>query len=156
MTLLQVKELDVRYKTLKGELKAVQGVSFDLEEQQTMGIVGESGCGKSTLGLALLNLMPPQGKVTHGKILLDGEDILSLDKEDLRRVRGKMVSMIFQDPMTSLNPVKKIGDHLSRRCGPTTRTSPRKKPWGRRRRYWVSSGCPRTDSPTIPISSVEA
>ena len=104
--------MDVRYKTLKGELKAVHHVSFDLAEQETMGIVGESGCGKSTLGLALLNLMPPQGKVTHGKILLDGEDILSLDKEDLRRVRGKMVSMIFQDPMTSLNPVKKIGDHF--------------------------------------------
>ncbi len=112
MTLLQVQELAVSYKTLKGELKAVQGVSFELEEQQTLGIVGESGCGKSTLGLALLNLMPPQGRVTHGKILLDGEDILTLNKEELRRVRGKMVSMIFQDPMTSLNPVKKIGDHF--------------------------------------------
>ena len=112
MTLLQVRELDVSYKTLKGELKAVQGVSFDLEEQETLGIVGESGSGKSTLGLALLNLMPPQGKVTHGQILLDGEDVLALDKEQLRRLRGKMVSMIFQDPMTSLNPVKKIGDHF--------------------------------------------
>jgi len=112
MTLLQVQELDVSYKTLKGELKAVQGVSFDLEEKETLGIVGESGCGKSTLGLALLNLMPPQGRVTHGKILLDGEDVLTLDKEQLRRLRGKMVSMIFQDPMTSLNPVKKIGNHF--------------------------------------------
>ncbi len=112
MTLLQVQDLNVSYKTLKGELKAVQGVSFELNEQETMGIVGESGCGKSTLGLALLNLMPPQGRVTRGKILLDGEDILALDKEGLRRVRGKMVSMIFQDPMTSLNPVKKIGDHF--------------------------------------------
>ena len=112
MTLLQVQEVDVRYKTLKGELKAVQRVSFDLNQQETMGIVGESGCGKSTLGLALLNLMPPQGKVTHGKILLDGEDILTLDKEQLRLARGKVVSMIFQDPMTSLNPVKKIGDHF--------------------------------------------
>ncbi len=112
MTLLKVQDLAVSYNTLKGELKAVQGVSFELNEQETLGIVGESGCGKSTLGLALLNLMPPQGKVTRGKILLDGEDILSLDKEGLRRVRGKMVSMIFQDPMTSLNPVKKIGDHF--------------------------------------------
>jgi oligopeptide/dipeptide ABC transporter ATP-binding protein len=112
MVLLEVKELDVSYTTLKGEVRAVQGVSFDLKEQETLGIVGESGCGKSTLGLALLNLMPPQGKVTHGKILLDGEDILALDKEQLRRVRGKMVSMIFQDPMTSLNPVKKIRDHF--------------------------------------------
>jgi len=112
MTLLEVKDLDVSYTTLRGELRAVQRVSFDLKEQETLGIVGESGCGKSTLGLALLNLMPPQGRVTHGKILLEGEDILTLDKEQLRRVRGKMIAMIFQDPMTSLNPVKKIGDHF--------------------------------------------
>jgi len=112
MTLLEVKELSVSYSVLKGELKAVQGVSLDLKEQETLGIVGESGCGKSTLGLAFLNLMPPQGKVTHGEILLDGEDILSLSKEQLRRVRGRKVAMIFQDPMTSLNPVKKIGDHF--------------------------------------------
>lgn len=112
MILLEVKDLDVSYTTLKGELKAVQGVSFDLEEQETLGIVGESGCGKSTLGLALLNLMPPQGRVTHGKIILEGKDILTLDKEQLRQVRGKMIAMIFQDPMTSLNPVKKIGDHF--------------------------------------------
>lgn len=112
MTLLEVKDLDVSYTTLRGELRAVQRVSFDLKEQETLGIVGESGCGKSTLGLALLNLMPPQGRVTHGQILLEGEDILTLDKEHLRRVRGKMIAMIFQDPMTSLNPVKKIGDHF--------------------------------------------
>ncbi len=112
MALLEVRNLSVSYTTMKGELKAVQGVSFDLEEEQTLGIVGESGCGKSTLGLALLNLMPPQGRVTQGEILLGGEDVLSLDKEELRRVRGKMVAMIFQDPMTSLNPVKKIGDHF--------------------------------------------
>jgi peptide/nickel transport system ATP-binding protein len=112
MALLEVKELEVSYRTLKGELKAVQGVSFELEEQETLGIVGESGCGKSTLGLALLNLMPPQGRITHGKILLEGQNILTMDKDGLRRVRGKMVSMIFQDPMTSLNPVKKIGDHF--------------------------------------------
>lgn len=112
MTLLQVQELEVSYRTPKGELKAVRGVSFDLDEQETLGIVGESGCGKSTLGLALLNLMPPQGRVTHGRILLDGEDVLTLDKEQLRRVRGKTISMIFQDPMTSLNPVKKVRDHF--------------------------------------------
>jgi len=112
MTLLKVQGLNVSYKTMKGELKAVQGVDFELEQQETLGIVGESACGKSTLGLALLNLVPPPGRVTHGRILLEGEDILSLDNERLRRTRGKVVSMIFQDPMTSLNPVKKIGDHF--------------------------------------------
>jgi oligopeptide/dipeptide ABC transporter ATP-binding protein len=112
MTLLEVRELSVSYTTLKGELKAVQSVSFDLKEQETLGIVGESACGKSTLGLSILNLLPPAGKVTHGKIILEGQDILTLNKEQLRQTRGKVVAMIFQDPMTSLNPVKKIGDHF--------------------------------------------
>jgi oligopeptide/dipeptide ABC transporter ATP-binding protein len=112
MALLEVKDLGVSYATPKGELRAVQGVSLDLQEQETLGIVGESGCGKSTLGLAVLNLMPPAGKITQGKIIIDGEDILSLRGDNLRRVRGKVVAMIFQDPMTSLNPVKKIGDHF--------------------------------------------
>jgi peptide/nickel transport system ATP-binding protein len=112
MALLSVEDLSVSYFVFKEELKAVQGVSFELKEQETLGVVGESGCGKSTLGLALLNLMPPQGKVTHGRIVLDGQDILSLDKEQTRQVRGRKIAMIFQDPMTSLNPVKKIGDHF--------------------------------------------
>ncbi|HYW82347.1 MAG TPA: ABC transporter ATP-binding protein, partial [Spirochaetia bacterium] len=112
MTLLKVQGLNVSYKTMKGELKAVQGVDFELEQEETLGIVGESACGKSTLGLALLNLVPPPGRVTDGRILLEGEDILSLDNERLRRTRGKVASMIFQDPMTSLNPVKKIGEHF--------------------------------------------
>ena len=112
MALLEVKDLAVSYNTPTGELKAVQKVSFELQEQETLGIVGESGCGKSTLGLALLDLIPPQGKVTGGKIIIEGEDILSLEGDDLRRVRGKVIAMIFQDPMTSLNPVKKIGDHF--------------------------------------------
>lgn len=112
MTLLEVQGLSVSYSVFKGELKAVQQVSFDLEEGETLGVVGESACGKSTLGLALLNLLPPAGRVTHGRILLDGVDVLLLKKEQLRQVRGRMVAMIFQDPMTSLNPVKKIGDHF--------------------------------------------
>jgi peptide/nickel transport system ATP-binding protein len=112
MALLEVRDLSVSYFVMKGELRAVQNVSFDVNEQETIGIVGESGCGKSTLGLALLNLIPPQGKVLSGRILLEGQDILSLDKERMRQVRGRMVAMIFQDPMTSLNPVKKVGDHF--------------------------------------------
>jgi peptide/nickel transport system ATP-binding protein len=112
MSLLKVEDLSVSYSVFRTELKAVQNVSFELKEQETLGVVGESGCGKSTLGLALLNLMPPQGKVIHGRILLDGQDILSLDKEKVRQLRGSKIAMIFQDPMTSLNPVKKIGDHF--------------------------------------------
>src|SRR5271157_596996 len=112
MALLEVKDLGVGYSTPRGELRAVQSVSFELREKETLGIVGESGCGKTTLGLALLDLIPPQGRITQGKIIIDGNDILSLHGDDLRRVRGKVVAMIFQDPMTSLNPVKKIRDHF--------------------------------------------
>jgi len=110
--LLEVKDLSVSYFVMRGELKAVQAVSFNVKEQETLGIVGESGCGKSTLGLTLLNLLPPQGKVVAGRILLEGQDILSFDRESMRQMRGRMVGMIFQDPMTSLNPVKKVGDHF--------------------------------------------
>jgi peptide/nickel transport system ATP-binding protein len=112
MTLLEVRDLEVAYSTMTGRVRAVQGVSFELGERETLGIVGESGCGKSTLGLAILNLVPQPGAVTGGRVLIDGEDILTLQGEELRRVRGKVVAMIFQDPMTSLNPVKKIGDHF--------------------------------------------
>jgi peptide/nickel transport system ATP-binding protein len=112
MALLEVKDLSVSYFVMKGQLRAVQHVSFDVKEQETLGIVGESGSGKSTLGLALLNLLPPQGKIVQGHILLEGRDILSLDAEGIREVRGRTVGMVFQDPMTSLNPVKKIGEHF--------------------------------------------
>jgi peptide/nickel transport system ATP-binding protein len=112
LALLEVKGLSVSYFVFKKEYKAVEDVSFELEEQQTLGVVGESGSGKSTLGLALLKLIPPQGKITGGKILIEGEDIASLGKEELRNVRGAKVAMIFQDPMTSLNPLMNVGDHF--------------------------------------------
>lgn len=112
MNLLEVSELRVSYYTRKGELRAVDGVSFDLDYQQTIGIVGESGCGKSTLGLAILRLVPSPGKIIGGSVKLEGRDILSLSEDELRRIRGKEIAMVFQDPMTSLNPVKRIRDHF--------------------------------------------
>ena len=112
MVLLDVLDLRVSYFTRKGELKAVDGVSFGLAEQQTIGVVGESGSGKSTLGMAILNLIPKPGRIVGGSIRLDGEEVLSLDNEGMRKVRGRKIAMVFQDPMTSLNPVKKVGDHF--------------------------------------------
>ena len=112
MALLEVKGLSVSYFVFKKEFKAVEDVSFELKEQETLGVVGESGSGKTTLGLALLKLIPPQGKITGGSIFLDGQDIISLSKEELRQVRGRKVAMIFQDPATSLNPLKNVGDHF--------------------------------------------
>jgi len=110
---LIVNNLSVRYYTRKGEVKAVDGVSFSLDKGSYLGIVGESGSGKSTLGYALLNLVPPPGKVIGGEILINGVNILELKGEELRRARGELVSMVFQDPFTTLDPVRRVGDQMA-------------------------------------------
>ena len=110
--LLRVDSLSVEYTTEEGVAKAVQDVSLDLRKGETLGIVGESGSGKSTLGLAVMGLIPTAGRITSGQILFDGADLRQMNGEALRDLRGERIAMIFQDPMTSLNPVKKIGDHF--------------------------------------------
>ncbi|MBN1161238.1 MAG: ABC transporter ATP-binding protein [Dehalococcoidales bacterium] len=111
---LQVEDLHTSFFTRAGEVKAVDGVSFFVREGETFGIVGESGCGKSVTGLSILRLLPePSGQVTKGKIILEGKNLLELSKKTMRAYRGKMISMILQDPMTSLNPVYTIGDQIS-------------------------------------------
>jgi len=112
MPLLDIQSLVVEYRTPKASVKAVDRVSLSVEKGHTLGLVGESGCGKSTLGLSIVRLVPPPGRVTSGQITLDGIDAVGCSDEEIRRVRGKRVGYIFQDPMTSLNPVKKIGDHF--------------------------------------------
>ena len=112
MPLLDIQSLVVEYRTPKASVKAVNRVSLSVEKGHTLGLVGESGCGKSTLGLSIVRLVPPPGRVMSGQITLDGIDVVGCSDEELRRVRGKRVGYIFQDPMTSLNPVKKIGDHF--------------------------------------------
>ena len=109
---MTVDALTVEYWTRKGKIRAVENLSFSLEKSETLGIVGESGSGKSTLGLSLIDLVPFPGRITHGEIILNGKAVLKLQKDDLRNLRGKEVCYVFQDPMTSLNPVKKIGDHF--------------------------------------------
>jgi len=110
--LLRVQNLNVSYYTRRGEIRAVKNFSIDVERGSTLGVVGESGSGKSTLGLAIMGLVPPPGRVVSGNILFNSEDLLSLQKESLRRVRGRRISMVFQDPMTSLNPVSNIQNHF--------------------------------------------
>jgi len=110
--LLSIDRLTVEYRTRKGIIRAVEDVSFSLGKAETLGIVGESGSGKSTLGLSLIGLVPFPGKIVEGKVFISGEEILKLKKNELRNLRGTRVCYIFQDPMTSLNPVKKIGDHF--------------------------------------------
>jgi peptide/nickel transport system ATP-binding protein len=110
--LLIVDGLTVEYWTLKGRIRAVDNASFLLGKSETLGIVGESGSGKSTLGLSLIGLVPFPGKIVKGKLTFDGKEVLKLKETELRNLRGTGVCYVFQDPMTSLNPVKKIGDHF--------------------------------------------
>jgi oligopeptide/dipeptide ABC transporter ATP-binding protein len=110
--LVSIRNLDVHYHTRMGVVKALDKVSLDIERGQLIGLVGESGCGKSTLGFAILRLIPPPGRIVGGSILFDAEELLDKDEAYMRQMRGKRISMVFQDPMTSLNPLQKIGDHL--------------------------------------------
>ena len=112
--LLSVQDLETQFKTPEGIVHAVNGVSFDLSEGETLGVVGESGCGKSVTMLSVMRLVQsPPGKIVAGKALFHGKDLLQLNSEDIRAVRGGQISMVFQDPMTSLNPVMTIGDQLA-------------------------------------------
>ncbi len=113
-TVLSVKDLVTRFETHEGTVHAVNGVSFDLAEGETLGIVGESGCGKSVTMLSLLQLIPqPPGKIASGQaVFLEEKDLLQMKPDEIRNVRGAQIGMVFQDPMTSLNPVLTIGKQL--------------------------------------------
>jgi oligopeptide transport system ATP-binding protein len=111
--ILDVQGLETTFKTPDGVVHAVNGVSFGLNESETLGVVGESGCGKSVTMLSVLGLIPnPPGKIVAGKAFFSGQDLLKMSNEEIRHVRGAQIAMIFQDPMTSLNPVLTIGKQL--------------------------------------------
>ena len=109
--LAQIQNLSVTYNTRLGPLSSVDRVSLDIYRGEILGLVGESGCGKSTLGKALMRLLPPQADI-GGQVIFDGADVMSYDEAQLRDFRGRRISMIFQDPMTSLNPVQRVDEHL--------------------------------------------
>jgi len=111
--LLTVDNLQVSFHTRDGENKAVRGVSFHIDKGETIGIVGESGSGKSVTAKAIMALIPPPGEIIGGDIRFDGESIRKLSEKQWRSIRGNRIAMVFQDPMTSLNPVKKIGDQMT-------------------------------------------
>ena len=114
MSLLEVKDLKTYFYTDSGVAKAVDGVTFSLDNGKTLGIVGESGCGKSVTSLSIMRLVDPAtGRNEGGSIVFDGQDLLTLPEKEMRKLRGNRISMIFQEPMTSLNPVFTIGDQIS-------------------------------------------
>src|SRR3989441_7823402 len=111
--LLEVKDLRTYFHTEDGTVKAVDGISFALKRGETLGIVGESGSGKSVTNLSIIRLIPnPPGKIVGGEILFGGQDLLLLTEDEVRKIRGRRIAMIFQDPMTSLNPFMKISKQL--------------------------------------------
>jgi oligopeptide transport system ATP-binding protein len=112
--LLEVKDLEVSFKTYAGEVKAVRGVSFHVDRGETVAVVGESGCGKSVTMQAIMRLIPmPPGVIKNGTIVFDGKDITKLSEKEMEHVRGSEISMVFQDPMTSLNPTMKVGAQIA-------------------------------------------
>ena len=113
MALLEVKDLTIGYQSQRGFLKAVEGVSFSLDKGRSLGFVGESGCGKTTLGMALMRLLPPNGRIREGRILFDGQDLLVKTDEEMRQVRWQKMAMIFQTAMNALNPVHRVNDQIA-------------------------------------------
>src|SRR5258708_30897879 len=107
--LLEVRDLKTQFFTPEGVVKAVDGVSFELHAGETLGIVGESGCGKSVTALSIMRLIPRPGRIVGGSVLFEGRDLVGLSAAEMQEVRGESIAMIFQDPMTSLNPVFRVG-----------------------------------------------
>ena len=113
-TLMKVSGLATQFFTEDGIVKAVDGIEYDLEEGETLGLVGESGCGKSVSALSVLRLIPnPPGRIVGGEVMFEGQDLLKLSEEDMRHIRGNRISMVFQEPMTSLNPILTIGRQIT-------------------------------------------
>ena len=112
--LLSIRNLTVEFFTPEGNVRAVNNISFDIPRGKTIGLVGESGSGKSVTSLACMRLIPnPPGEITSGEIIFDGQDLLKLSEEEMRKIRGNDIAMIFQEPMTSLNPVFTVGNQIS-------------------------------------------
>ncbi len=111
--LLEVTNLSTEFNTDKGSFQVLADTSFTLKAGETLGIVGESGCGKSVMALSIMGLLPHSGKISRGKIYYEGKDLLTLKDREMQKIRGKEIAMIFQDPMTALNPVRCIGDQIA-------------------------------------------
>ena len=114
MSFLDIKNLTIHYITDDGEVHAVNNINLSLDKGDTLGLVGETGAGKTTTALGIMGLVPnPPGKVLSGEIFYNGEDLLKKSNAEMRKIRGGEISMIFQDPMTALNPVLKVGDQIA-------------------------------------------
>jgi peptide/nickel transport system ATP-binding protein len=112
-TVLEVDNVQINYETRKGDIEAIQGVSFKVNEGETVGLVGESGCGKSTIAFGIVNFLGPNGKIVDGSIRFQGDELVGRSEEELKKLRGDRISMVFQDPMQALNPSVRLGEQLA-------------------------------------------
>jgi len=112
MNILEIENLKTHFFTEAGVVKALEGITFEVEKGRTLGLVGESGSGKTVTAQSVLRIVPRPGKIVEGRISFDGEDLLALSEDDMRKFRGKKISLIFQDPTSSLNPLFTIGTQL--------------------------------------------
>ncbi len=112
MSVLEVKDLTVNYETKRGPVRAAEGISFSVKKGQSLGLAGESGCGKTTVALSLMRLLPKAGRILKGQINLDGRNLLNLTDREMRQVRWRDMSIVFQGAMNALDPVYKIGDQI--------------------------------------------
>ena len=140
--LIEVKKLVTQFSGKNGTVTAVDGVSFNIKKGETLGIVGESGCGKSVTSMSILRLIPPQsGKIASGEILFGAKDLTKLSDKEIRQIRGNEIAMIFQDPMTGLNPVMTIGKQLVETITAHSKMD-KKEAWERAREMLMKVGIP--------------
>jgi oligopeptide/dipeptide ABC transporter ATP-binding protein len=139
--LLEIRDLRTHFFTQDGVVKAVDGVSFSVDDGKTLGVVGESGCGKSITAMSILRLVGRPGRIVSGEILLNGRDLTRVSEDEIRDVRGNAISMIFQEPMTSLNPVYTCGDQIAEAVALHLRLG-RKQAWGRAIEMLAAVGIP--------------
>lgn len=140
MPILDVQDLKTHYFTLRGSVKAVDGVSFQVDKGEALGLAGESGCGKTTVALSLLRILPSGGKIVGGKILFGEEDLVKLKEKQMRAMRWKKISIVFQGAMNALNPLFKVGDQIVEAIRTHERKVKKKKAWERAKKLLETVG----------------